>query len=78
MLWREQHPKGHEQVSLNFSALSAPATNVMLFEEMQGCTVQRPSRKKLAIKLKVTAERGYFMVAGILNVPSRAVLGLGP
>ncbi len=48
VLWREQHPEGHEQVSLNFSALSAPATNVMLFEGMQGGTVQRRSRKKLA------------------------------
>jgi hypothetical protein len=35
VLWREQHPEGHEQVALNFGALSAPATNVMLFEEMR-------------------------------------------
>ena len=35
VLWREQHPEGHEQVALNFGALSAPAMNVMLFEEMR-------------------------------------------
>jgi hypothetical protein len=35
VLWRQQHPEGHEQVALNFGALAAPATNVMLFEEMR-------------------------------------------
>ena len=35
VLWREQHPEGHEQVALTFGALPAPAMDVMLFEEMQ-------------------------------------------
>ena len=41
VLWREQHPEGHEQAALNFGALPAPATNAMLFEEMR--TTQKES-----------------------------------
>jgi hypothetical protein len=48
VLWREQHPAGHEQVALNFSVRSAPATNVMLFEEMQGIKGPRLTRKHCA------------------------------
>ena len=31
-LWREQHPKGHEQKMLNFSARGPAAQHVSLFE----------------------------------------------
>jgi hypothetical protein len=48
VLWREQHPEGHEQVALNFGALSASAKNVMLFDEMRGIKARGPGRKKLA------------------------------
>ena len=48
VLWREQHPEGHEQVALNFGSLSAPATNVMLFEELQAIQVRRSACKKVA------------------------------
>jgi hypothetical protein len=32
-LWREQHPKGHEQVQLNFTAKRPPAKLFALFED---------------------------------------------
>ncbi len=32
-LWREQHPKGHEQTVLSFSERKPPAKLVPLFEE---------------------------------------------
>ena len=35
VLWREQHPEGHEQVALNFRAVPAPATNVTLFADLR-------------------------------------------
>lgn len=44
VLWREQHPEGHEQVALNFGALSAPARNVMLFEETKAREAQGTSQ----------------------------------
>jgi hypothetical protein len=46
VLWREQHPEGHEQVALNFGALSASATNVMLFDEMRVAKQRRLGRRK--------------------------------
>ena len=33
VLWREQHPKGHEQATLNFMQKKRPARLVPLFEE---------------------------------------------
>jgi len=30
-LWREQHPKGHEQTALDFKRVPVPATPVRLF-----------------------------------------------
>ena len=33
VLWREQHPKGHEQTALNFSQKKSPAKLVPLFSE---------------------------------------------
>jgi hypothetical protein len=33
-LWREQHPKGHEQVQLDFTSRS-PWLNSVLFSEMK-------------------------------------------
>ncbi len=33
VLWREQHPKGHEQTALNFGAQKLPARTVPLFKE---------------------------------------------
>lgn len=36
LLWREQHPDGHEQTVLNFSEKSLPAKLVSLFEEEAG------------------------------------------
>ena len=35
VLWREQHPEGHEQVAFNFCAPSRTARKVLLFEEMR-------------------------------------------
>lgn len=32
-LWREQHPKAHEQVALNFSPVRPPAKTVALFAQ---------------------------------------------
>ena len=32
VLWREQHPKGHEQAALNFSSAGFAAEKVPLFE----------------------------------------------
>lgn len=32
-LWREQHPSGHEQISLDFQVPALPATSVPLFAE---------------------------------------------
>lgn len=34
-LWREQHPKGHEQTTLNFNARTPPARTAPLFEDDQ-------------------------------------------
>lgn len=48
VLWREQHPEGHEQVALNFGILSAPAMNVMLFEGMQTDKRRGAAKKQLA------------------------------
>ncbi len=56
VLWREQHPKGHEQVALNFGEPSAPATNVMLFEEMQAIPARWLGRKKLAKSRTLTTD----------------------
>ena len=33
LLWREQHPKGHEQRQLNFSLGEPAATRVSLFDK---------------------------------------------
>jgi hypothetical protein len=47
VLWREQHPDGHEQGALNFGIEPAPAKNVLLFEDMEyGKKVDRSSRPK--------------------------------
>jgi hypothetical protein len=35
VLWREQHPEGHEQEALNFVVSVSPATNVPLFEDLE-------------------------------------------
>ncbi len=32
-LWREQHPKGHEQITLNFKVVEPAAKHVPLFKE---------------------------------------------
>jgi 5-methylcytosine-specific restriction endonuclease McrA len=32
-LWREQHPKGHEQTALNFALKKPPAVRVPLFDQ---------------------------------------------
>ena len=34
-LWREQHPRGHEQTMLNFAPKKPPATTVPLFTELR-------------------------------------------
>ena len=34
VLWREQHPGGHEQSALNFSAKLPPAKHVPLFQDV--------------------------------------------
>jgi hypothetical protein len=41
VLWREQHPDGHEQSALNFRIESAPAGNVRLFKELDVLTGRR-------------------------------------
>ena len=35
MLWREQHPDGHEQEALNFAAAMALAKDVPLFADLE-------------------------------------------
>ena len=42
VLWREQHPEGHEQRALNFVTASACAVKMHLFEEME--PVRKPQR----------------------------------
>ena len=37
-LWREQHPKGHEQTALNFGVQAAAARETTLFEDGQAGT----------------------------------------
>jgi 5-methylcytosine-specific restriction endonuclease McrA len=44
VLWREQHPDGHEQVTLDFSPLLPLATAVPLFEGIQLAKRRRRSR----------------------------------
>ncbi len=34
VLWREQHPNGHEQGALNFGVALPPAKNVPLFDDL--------------------------------------------
>jgi hypothetical protein len=33
LLWREQHPEGHEQVMIDFTVRELPAAPVALFPE---------------------------------------------
>ena len=40
VLWREQHPEGHEQVALNFSPLLPQATEVPLFQGLNTRTAK--------------------------------------
>lgn len=35
-LWREQHPKGHEQVQLDFTSKNVPASRLPLFQDEKG------------------------------------------
>ena len=37
VLWREQHPEGHEQVALNFAVAVPQPTNALLFAEWRAC-----------------------------------------
>ena len=48
VLWREQHPEGHEQVTLNFAVKSPPDRNVPLFEGVEPVTVGRRARRAKA------------------------------
>lgn len=65
VLWREQHPEGHEQVALNFGTLPAPATNVMLFKEMPGI--------KACASINARARRFEFPAVNSKPVLHRAV-----
>jgi hypothetical protein len=41
-LWREQHPKGHEQTALNLKVLESAAQHVPLFkDEAKGTEADR-------------------------------------
>ena len=39
LLWREQHPDGHEQVMIDFTVLEKPAEPVALFPEENGLKI---------------------------------------
>ena len=45
VLWREQHPDGHEQRALNFSLLLPAATDVPLFHDFDGRVTRKRFRK---------------------------------
>ena len=42
-LWRELHPKAHEQTALDFSPVSSPAKPAVLFCSDPICVEQRPT-----------------------------------
>lgn len=46
VLWREQHPKGHEQTLLNFSVKKTPAKLVPLFAEERDAKGESHPRSK--------------------------------
>jgi hypothetical protein len=44
-LWREQHPEGHEQSTLDFATTEPQAKNVLLFKEMGDLPAARRTRR---------------------------------
>jgi len=46
VLWREQHPEGHEQSALNFAMMAPQAKNVLLFKEMGDKPAARRTRRR--------------------------------
>ena len=46
VLWREQHPEGHEQSALNFMTAVPQAKNVLLFKEMGELPAARGARRR--------------------------------
>ena len=46
VLWREQHPNGHEQSALNFLISPSLARNVPLFEDMQRLETRNRSKRR--------------------------------
>ena len=44
VLWREQHPDGHEQGTLNFNVFLPPALRVPLFEDLAGQRISEEDR----------------------------------
>ena len=46
VLWREQHPEGHEQSALDFATKVPQATNVLLFKEMGDPPAARRIRRR--------------------------------
>ena len=48
VLWREQHPDGHEQGALNFAMTNPTLKNVPLFADLDGMTAkERRVRRSL-------------------------------
>jgi hypothetical protein len=41
VLWREQHPEGHEQRAIDFATTAPPAKNVLLFKDIDHPPVGR-------------------------------------
>jgi hypothetical protein len=46
VLWREQHPEGHERSALSFATTAPEAKNVLLFKEMGDLPAARPKRRR--------------------------------
>jgi hypothetical protein len=46
VLWREQHPEGHEQSALSFATTEPQAKNVLLFKEMGEPPAARRTRRQ--------------------------------
>jgi hypothetical protein len=51
VLWREQHPEGHEQGSLNFAEMMPQATEVPLFSDLVEPVTHRSARRRVRVGL---------------------------
>jgi hypothetical protein len=71
VLWREQHPDGHEQSALSFAVRTPCATNMLLFNDMEGRAIRNQIREILEIEPSSEALRRALalrMSASLMNL----------